>query len=97
MPYPYRTDSKPRAVWPAHLEHLTMAPITRTAPNGARQVLDRQAYLAREAAQGRTDAARHLATCGHCGRTWDDGIVSGVTPAPSARCPFENSHKESAS
>lgn len=26
MFYPYRTDTKPRAVWPAHLEHLTMAP-----------------------------------------------------------------------
>ncbi len=29
------------------------------------------------------------ATCGSCGRTWDDGHVTGVTPAPSARCPFE--------
>lgn len=31
-------------------------------------------------------------TCGHCGRTWDDAVSTGVTPAPSARCPFEYWH-----
>ena len=30
-----------------------------------------------------------IATCGQCGRSWDDSIVTGITPAPSARCPFE--------
>ncbi len=34
-------------------------------------------------------------TCGACGRTWDDSVVTGLTPAPSARCPFEHMHKES--
>lgn len=34
------------------------------------------------------------ATCGTCGRTWDDSISTStsVTPAPSARCPFEYYH-----
>ena len=34
------------------------------------------------------------ATCGTCGRTWDDGVSTGITPAPSARCPFEPFHDE---
>ena len=33
-----------------------------------------------------------LVTCGTCGRTWDDSIVTGMTPAPAARCPFEGFH-----
>jgi hypothetical protein len=31
-------------------------------------------------------------TCGTCGLTWDDGRVTSMTPAPSARCPFEAFH-----
>lgn len=34
-----------------------------------------------------------IATCGSCGRSWDDSIVTGITPAPSARCPFEDMRK----
>ena len=37
------------------------------------------------------------ATCGSCGRTWDDGHVTGVTPTPSARCPFEGMRGHSGS
>lgn len=36
--------------------------------------------------------AGNLATCGACHRSWDDAIVTGWTPAPSARCPFEYFH-----
>ena len=32
-------------------------------------------------------------TCGHCGRTWNDASISELTPAPSARCPFEYAHE----
>jgi len=32
-------------------------------------------------------------TCGTCGRTWDDARITGVTPAPSGRCPFEWWHE----
>jgi hypothetical protein len=35
---------------------------------------------------------RSLATCGTCGRSWDDDIITSMTPAPSARCPFEYCH-----
>jgi len=34
------------------------------------------------------------ATCGTCGLTWDDGIPTSWTPAPSGRCPFEYFHPE---
>ena len=34
-----------------------------------------------------------IATCGTCGRSWNDASVSDVTPAPSARCPFEYDHE----
>ena len=33
-------------------------------------------------------------TCGTCGRTWNDAIISDTTPVPSARCPFEYEHEE---
>ena len=36
--------------------------------------------------------AKSKATCGHCGLSWDDAIVTGWTPAPAARCPFEYFH-----
>lgn len=28
----------------------------------------------------------------YCGLSWDDGIVTSMTPAPSGRCPFEPFH-----
>jgi hypothetical protein len=31
---------------------------------------------------------RMVATDGACGLSWDDSIVTGITPAPSGRCPF---------
>jgi len=40
----------------------------------------------------RNQHAKDRATCGHCGLSWDDGKVTGMTPAPSARCPFESFH-----
>lgn len=33
-----------------------------------------------------------VATCGTCGRSWNDAAVSAVTPVPSGRCPFEHLH-----
>lgn len=41
------------------------------------------------------DKAEDRATCGHCGRSWDDGKVTSMTPAPSGRCPFESFHEYS--
>lgn len=35
-----------------------------------------------------------VATCGVCGRSWNDAAISSVTPVPSARCPFEYDHDE---
>ena len=32
------------------------------------------------------------AVCGTCHESWDDALVSSITPAPSARCPFEHEH-----
>jgi len=30
--------------------------------------------------------------CGTCERWWDDSLITSMTPAPSARCPFEYDH-----
>lgn len=38
------------------------------------------------------EPASDKCTCGYCGRSWDDAIVTGWTPAPSGRCPFEYYH-----
>lgn len=35
-----------------------------------------------------------MATCGTCGTTWNDALITGRTPAPSARCPYEHIHSE---
>lgn len=32
--------------------------------------------------------------CCTCFLFWDDAIVTSMTPAPSARCPFENFHDD---
>lgn len=37
-------------------------------------------------------SAKDLVTCGTCGRSWDDGVSTELTPTPSARCPFEYYH-----
>lgn len=55
-----------------------------------------RAYLAAESYR-RDDATGDLirptlATCGTCGRSWDDGKVTSLTPTPAGRCPFEYFH-----
>jgi hypothetical protein len=35
-----------------------------------------------------------IATCGNCGTSWNDALITGRTPAPSARCPYEQIHSE---
>jgi hypothetical protein len=32
--------------------------------------------------------------CNTCGRAWDDDKPTGLTPTPSARCPFEYWHRK---
>lgn len=54
-------------------------------PAGVVEVLDASAYKT-----GHPGAA--IATCGECGRSWDDAVGSTWTPAPSGRCPFEYDH-----
>lgn len=43
---------------------------------------------------GPDDYAEDRSTCGTCARSWDDAIVTSMTPAPSGRCPFEAFHEE---
>jgi hypothetical protein len=33
-----------------------------------------------------------IATCGECGRSWDDSVSTSMTPTPAGRCPFEAFH-----
>jgi len=42
------------------------------------------------------EPAEDRATCGDCGRSWDDGKVTGITPTPAGRCPFESWHGQRA-
>lgn len=58
----------------------------RTHKSGAREVFAAAAYSA-------LHPGARVATCGTCGRSWDDGFCSGVTPTPAGRCPFEYQHK----
>ena len=44
-----------------------------------------------------SETATDKATCGTCGVSWDDVKVTSITPAPSARCPFESFHKSEGS
>lgn len=37
-------------------------------------------------------ANANACTCGTCGRSWDDSVSTSYTPAPGARCPFEEFH-----
>lgn len=36
--------------------------------------------------------AKDKATCLTCYRSWDDAVITSMTPAPSGRCPFEYYH-----
>lgn len=38
------------------------------------------------------EPAEDQATCFTCGMSWDDAIITSMTPAPAARCPFEQFH-----
>lgn len=40
----------------------------------------------------KNDAPKHFVRCLTCFRAWDDSISTDITPAPSARCPFECWH-----
>lgn len=35
-----------------------------------------------------------MATCGTCGKSWNDALITSRTPAPAARCPYEYIHDD---
>lgn len=51
--------------------------------NGAEVQLD-------ESGETRED----IATCGECGKSWNDALITDRTPVPSGRCPYESIHDE---
>lgn len=74
-----------REVWSLLVEHLTeMAEEYDIDDRGVIELLTPEAIE-------RTPGA---ATCGTCGRSWDDDHSTGVTPTPAGRCPFEDDHDE---
>lgn len=87
----------PSMVDPAHgaacsLNPANVAPESalidsRADDRGVVEVFDADAYR-----KAHPDA--QVVTCGGCGRSWDDSVVTAYTPAPSARCPFEYDHDE---
>lgn len=58
----------------------------RTDSRGVVRILDATRYV-----NAHPDA--DVCRCGSCGRTWDDAVPTALTPAPSARCPYEDRHK----
>jgi hypothetical protein len=66
------------------VEHGQDEAASVTHDNGVVEVLDKDAY----------GFPNDVATCGHCGRSWDDSVVSSMTPVPAARCPFEYEHED---
>lgn len=42
-----------------------------------------------QARDGDGNPRHDYATCGECGRTWDDALITSLTPAPAGRCPFD--------
>jgi hypothetical protein len=51
-----------------------------------------EAVLAAIAVTAGTDPGS-VVTCGECGRQWDDSVITSLTPAPAARCPYEYIHE----
>lgn len=35
-----------------------------------------------------------MATCGNCGFSWNDALMTSLTPTPSGRCPNEYGHED---
>lgn len=66
----------------AELERIIAARLISTE-NGARQRYDENGRLIVD-----------VVTCGNCGMSWNDALVSSRTPAPGARCPYEYEHGE---
>lgn len=73
-----------------------MSAASRTDDRGVVEVLDRNAYEQStrwyDETDGRWKIRADVFQCGHCGRLWDDAVVTSATPTPSARCPFEYDH-----
>lgn len=69
---------------------MNTRPVSTVHPSGAVEVHDVTAY----GADHPGTRAYDVATCGTCGRSWDDSVSSAVTPTPGGRCPFEYDHEE---
>src|SRR4051794_34057226 len=61
--------------------------VAQTDDRGVVEVFDAARY-------SEDHAGADIATCGACGRSWDDAVGTAWTPAPSARCPFEYDHED---
>lgn len=77
----------------------TIADTCRTIDaRGVVEVLDVDQYVAMtryyDECDGKWKNGSDVMSCGTCGRSWDDAVVTGVTPTPSARCPFEYDHTD---
>lgn len=63
-----------------------MTVFSTDAHTGVVEVFDADAYL-------REHPNADVASCGACGRSWDDAVSTAWTPTPAARCPFEYEHE----
>jgi hypothetical protein len=70
--------------------HKPLPPRTDVPENDLHETIPAD-YAVRPLPEG--EEPKGKATCGHCKLSWDDSIATSMTPAPSARCPFEYFHK----
>ena len=98
-PYP---DGGGEADTPQHCDSCGLFlqnPLTAEGVEYVRELVaaergDRKGYWPAETwADFYADAlAEPVTTCGTCGRSWNDSIISDRTPAPAGRCPYEYEH-----
>lgn len=53
---------------------------------------DGTAYAGRVPLDEAGEPVVQMAVCGVCGFTWNDAMMTSLTPAPSGRCPNEYGH-----
>lgn len=85
--YPNEDCKRPATENCLHPKAERQSKVFKEDERGVIEVFDRDAYWA-----AHPDAV--LMGCGTCERSWDDSHVTGVTPVPSARCPFEYDHEQ---
>lgn len=96
------TYKNPLATWKPEAE--PMFKVEGAAPTREERIAELKALVRSELISEENGAEPQLdeygktkediATCGTCGMSWNDALITSRTPAPSGRCPYEYIHPE---